>query len=465
MAGIGPPSDIAWVRRSSLPPPRHVPPSRERGARQPKASPQTQQVPRAHVQGPEEAGGVASATLEPGVADSTRAVREGSQDYRNVRERSSDERVPADADGRPFPGAHHASAPGADAATLTASDPASPPTAHPASLPPPEPIRGRLHDPYPAIPRLRRLFDPRRGWFRRIERDLSHFLSVHFYPSLPGISIPYSAQVDRHLAVSEADIEIAGLERPFDGLRILLISDLHAGPFLSPRAMHNALSRLLSLRPDLILLGGDLTTSRVSEILPYRAALRALFAPLGTFAVLGNHDHYTGHPEQFAGHLESCGIHLLDNASVVLKRDGAMLVLAGIDDLYQGRPDLAAALRDARTKLEALGSGARQPPVILLSHNPDALFEASRQGVALVLSGHTHGGQIRIPGLPVLVRQSRYRLDEGRYRVDNTELVVSRGLGASGLPLRLACSPEAVLLQLRSRPRPEVETETRPTPQ
>jgi len=90
-----------------------------------------------------------------------------------------------------------------------------------------------------------------------------------------------------------------------------------------------------------------------------------------------------------------------------------------------------------------------RPPILLLSHNPDILFEASRRGVALVLSGHTHGGQIRIPGLPVLVRQSRYRLDEGRYETEGTELVVSRGLGVSGVPLRFACPPEAVFLRLR----------------
>jgi predicted MPP superfamily phosphohydrolase len=84
-----------------------------------------------------------------------------------------------------------------------------------------------------------------------------------------------------------------------------------------------------------------------------------------------------------------------------------------------------------------------------LAHNPDVLFDAATRGVALVLSGHTHGGQIRIPGLPVLVRMSRYRLDEGHYRSGGTQLVVSRGLGVTGLPIRIACPPEAVLLTLR----------------
>ena len=116
------------------------------------------------------------------------------------------------------------------------------------------------------------------------------------------------------------------------------------------------------------------------------------------------------------------------------------MVVAGIDDLLMGRPDLDAALAGV----------PRGVPVLLLSHNPDILFEAAAKGVDLVLAGHTHGGQMRVPGLPVLVRMSRFRLDEGRYRFDSTELVVSRGLGAVGLPLRVACPPEAVLLTLRS---------------
>ena len=113
------------------------------------------------------------------------------------------------------------------------------------------------------------------------------------------------------------------------------------------------------------------------------------------------------------------------------------LALAGVDDMLVGSPDLDLALRHT------------EPPVILLCHHPDLLFEAARHGVSLMLSGHTHAGQIRIPGFPVLVRQSRYRLDEGRYRYRETELVVSRGIGAVGVPFRLACPPEAVLLTLR----------------
>src|SRR6185503_14927418 len=112
------------------------------------------------------------------------------------------------------------------------------------------------------------------------------------------------------------------------------------------------------------------------------------------------------------------------------EKDGSFLPLAGVDDLIEGEPDLDAAL-----------AGVPDPaagPVLLLSHNPDIFFEAERRGVALVLSGHTHGGQVRLPGWPVIVRQSRYRLDEGSYRFGGAQIVVSRGLGVTGIPLRVA---------------------------
>lgn len=256
---------------------------------------------------------------------------------------------------------------------------------------------------------------------------------------MPGL---YGLQLDRWLTLAVADVEVRGLPAPFDGAGVLLMTDVHAGPFLPHGALETVFGRLRPLRPDLILLGGDLTTTRVDEIGAHREALAALHAPLGVFAVLGNHDHYTGDPAGVRRLLAGCGIEVLHNRSVQLERGGARLTLAGIDDLHAGAPDLDGALR----------STAPGAPVILLSHNPDIFFEAATRGVALVLSGHTHGGQVRIPGLPVIVRMSRYRLDEGRFERDGAQLVVSRGLGVTGLPLRLACPPEALFLRLRPAP-------------
>ncbi len=297
--------------------------------------------------------------------------------------------------------------------------------------------RETLDLPAPAKERLRPWFDPR-GWFRTLERFASHQLSRTLYPRIPGLNRPYSWILERQLTLSEAQVELECLPAPFDRLRILMISDIHAGPFVAPAALERTIDRLLTLEPDLILLAGDLLTARIDEWSANRNTFAKLRAPLGTFAVMGNHDHYTGEIEKLIEWVEGEGIRVLNNSSHTLRRGGAALSLAGIDDLVMGTPDLDKALD---------GTDA---PVILISHNPDILFDAARSGVALMLSGHTHGGQVRLPRLPVLVRQSRYRLDEGRFTVGKTQAIVSRGLGVVGVPFRFGCPPEALLLTLRT---------------
>ncbi len=320
----------------------------------------------------------------------------------------------------------------------------SPQAAPPLGLAAPDDLEhARLAGPSEARPVLRRLFDPAAGWFRRLERETSNWLSRSVYPYVPGIGAPYGLIVDRHLTVCEGDITLTGLPAPFGGTRILLISDIHVGPFFSPSALQHAFDRLALLRPDLVLLAGDLVTSRLEEFPPAAAAFRSLSAPLGVFAVMGNHDHYTGRIERLRAMVEAAGVAVLHNRGVALERGGATIGLAGVDDLVEGEPDFDAAL--ATIPAETRASGA---PVLLLAHNPDVFFDAARRGVSLVLAGHTHGGQIRVPGFPVLVRQSRYRLDEGCYRSGGAQVVVSRGLGVTGVPIRIACAPEAVLLTL-----------------
>jgi predicted MPP superfamily phosphohydrolase len=301
------------------------------------------------------------------------------------------------------------------------------------------PTPERLETVTMARERRRVLFRPKRGLVRRLERWTAHLLAHHVFPWIPGIAWPYSRTLERQLTLSQAEISLDGLPAGLDGTRVLLLSDIHAGPFLSPAVLRRTFLRLLETRPDMVVLAGDLTTSRLGDYLRFRDAFRLLRAPLGVYAVLGNHDHYSRVPERLRSEVEADGIRVLHNSWTSIGSAGATLTLAGVDDLLLGEPDLDRAL-----------AGAPRP-VILLSHNPDLLFSAQRRGVSLMLSGHTHAGQIRVPGLPVIVRQSRYRLDEGRYRAGATELVVSRGLGAVGLPLRVACSPEAVLVTIRGR--------------
>jgi predicted MPP superfamily phosphohydrolase len=303
-----------------------------------------------------------------------------------------------------------------------------------------DPSRERLTDPADDRPRRRRLFDPVAGRVRRLERSINRFVSREVHPRLTWIHGTYDRTLRERLQLSEATLTLPELGAGLDGCRVLLATDLHAGPLVSEGALRATVDRLASLAPDLILIGGDFVTARVEEVEIACRALAGLSAPLGVFGVPGNHDHYACDLATLDRGLADSGITLLVNRSVSVSRARATLRLAGVDDWNVGRPDLDAALVDCRPG----------EPIVLLSHNPDAAIEAARRGVAAVLSGHTHGGQIRVPGLPVLVRMSRYRLDEGRYRVGNTEVVVSRGLGVVGLPIRIACPPEAVLLTLRS---------------
>ena len=306
--------------------------------------------------------------------------------------------------------------------------------------------RRTLDPPQPLVSQHPRAhFDPKSGWFRRIERATSLFLSRHVWWRIPGSAMPYAPILGNFLTVASAEIPIADLPAPFHGTTILFLSDIHAGPFLSPAGLAGAFTRLGTLSADVVIHGGDLATSNVRELLPHRAAIAGLTAPLGAFAVFGNHDHYTGDVAGVSRFLESCGVRVLNNDAAALSRGGAHIALAGIDDWNIGRPDIEKAIAKAR----AIAPAA---PVVLISHNPDAFPEAATRGVALTLSGHTHGGQVRIPGRPVLVRMSRYRLDEGRFEHGGAHLVVGRGLGVSGIPLRIACPPEAVLVTLRVAP-------------
>jgi predicted MPP superfamily phosphohydrolase len=288
-------------------------------------------------------------------------------------------------------------------------------------------------------------FDPKSGWFRRIERATSLFLSRQFWWRVPGIAIPYAPILEHTLTVAAAEIPIEGLPAAFDGTTVLFLSDVHAGPFLSPAVLAGAFARLGTLGADVVIHGGDLATSNLREVLPHGAAIAALTAPLGVFAVYGNHDHYTDDIEGVCRFFVSCGVRVLYNDAVALSRGGSSLALAGIDDWNIGSPDLERAIsRSCAVAPEA--------PIVLISHNPDVFPEAAARGVALTLSGHTHGGQVRIPGRPVLVKMSRYRLDEGRYEHNGAQIVVSRGVGVCGLPIRVACAPEAVLVTLRVAP-------------
>ena len=297
----------------------------------------------------------------------------------------------------------------------------------------------KLGSPRPMTGKKRRWLNPTRGLMKLTERALDRIASNYIYPHIIGAWSPYSWQLPRRLDLAEIDLHPDGWPGALPRLRVLLVSDIHTGPFLKPEVLSGVITDLMSTRPDLVAIAGDIVTAYPHELDEFLSGL-ALFseAPLGAWFCLGNHDHFSGEPDEVAKRLESVGIATLRNSSDVITHGDGSFVLGGIDDMILGTPDWSRLLED------------NGPPDLLLAHNPDLFYAAEKRGIPLTLSGHTHGGQIRFPSGPPIVRHSVYSLDEGAYSYGSSLVVVSRGLGAVGLPWRSGADPEAVLIEIDS---------------
>jgi hypothetical protein len=283
----------------------------------------------------------------------------------------------------------------------------------------------------------RRRIDPNRGMIKLCERYMDLLISRFIYPLIGHVWSPYCWILENRFTLAGAKLAPRAWPQELAPLRLLLITDIHAGIFLKPATLGRIIDRLMQLHPDLVILGGDLVTGHTSEATPYLDALAGLTAaPLEAWFCFGNHDYFGGDSEELRRDLAAIGIKTLKNESVTLAHRGGCFVLGGIDDLLFGKPDWP--------QLES----AHGTPHLLVAHNPDHFYEAAARGVPLTLAGHTHGGQIRLPNGPPIIRQSRYCLDEGVYSHDSSMLVVSRGLGSVALPLRWGADPEAVLLEI-----------------
>lgn len=253
-----------------------------------------------------------------------------------------------------------------------------------------------------------------------------------------GVGGPaYAALVEPHwLALERVTIRLTGLPPQAVGLRMALLSDLHLGPDVDQEQIARALDLVLDAAPDLVLLAGDFV-SQSRAIPDCAAAVSRLRAPGGVFACLGNHDHWTA-PERVTRALTGAGVTVLRNRAVEVV-DG--LWLAGVDDVWEEQEDLDAALVD-------VPPGA---PVMLLAHEPEFADAVAADGrVALQLSGHTHGGQVRLPliGPPILPYLGQ-RYPAGHYQVGQLQLYVTRGVGLISPAVRFNCRPEVTLMELR----------------
>ncbi|MBX9579787.1 MAG: metallophosphoesterase [Gemmataceae bacterium] len=241
--------------------------------------------------------------------------------------------------------------------------------------------------------------------------------------------------------VERPRVAVPRLPAAFDGLRIAFLADLHHGPSVPLPFVAAVVRTTLALNPDLILLGGDYVGKEGKYIGPCFEVLAGLAAPLGVFGVLGNHDYWHGLAETKAG-MKAANVAELTNAGVWVERGSARLRLAGVDDLWCGSPHLPSALGETRP----------DDACVVLSHNPDYAEHVRDGRVGLVLSGHTHGGQVVVPGYGSPVVPSRYgqKYLRGLVRAPYTDVYVSRGLGTSGPGVRLNSPPELTLMTLTS---------------
>jgi len=231
-----------------------------------------------------------------------------------------------------------------------------------------------------------------------------------------------------------------------DGLKLLHLSDLHAGIHLGEDAMQEIVARVNALRPDLIVQTGDMIDISRDYIPPYVRAFRELSAPLGVVTVLGNHDRYTGESDVIRG-CRDAGQVFVQNGCHVIERNGAALALLGIDDPHNWRPDDPQAA-DVDAALAAAPPASRAFRV-LLAHRPGAWDAAVPRGIPLTLAGHIHGGQFYLPVIGWSAGSLITKYVMGHFQRGNSQLYVSRGIGVVGVPIRVFAPPEIELFELR----------------
>jgi len=235
-------------------------------------------------------------------------------------------------------------------------------------------------------------------------------------------------------------MSIPALPESFHHYRIIQISDFHLGTWLRHRHLEQIVHRVNSLHPDLIVITGDFVNHNADKYAPGLVeVLSVLRAKDGIVAVLGNHDHWTN-PEAVRWALRRSNIKELNNSVIPISRNGSSIHLAGIDDHLAGFDDLCSVLD--QMPADAI--------TILLAHEPDFAEHSARTGrFVLQLSGHSHGGQIRLPiiGTPYLPPLGRL-YPRGLYTIDGMKLYTNRGLGTSWLGLRINCPPEITIFTL-----------------
>jgi predicted MPP superfamily phosphohydrolase len=267
-------------------------------------------------------------------------------------------------------------------------------------------------------------------------RDLLKALAATAVGAVVGVANHGYLYERKRVGVTRQTLQVSGLSPGLAGLRVGFLTDLHRSDTVTEEMASTAVQLLMAEHPDIIMLGGDYVTFGGGRnrrfVEPAAHALSPLSAPHGLFAVLGNHDDDRDMPAALA----TKGVTVLKDARTRIVINGEPLDIAGIRYWTRKVVDIERVLRGASTNL------------ILLAHTPSRLPEAVALAVPLVLSGHTHGGQIVLPGLGAVAARE-FPVIAGADRRESTTIFVSRGVGTVYIPVRLNCPPEVALLTLQ----------------
>jgi len=253
--------------------------------------------------------------------------------------------------------------------------------------------------------------------------------------TLTGVG-SYGVGYERHhLETTNTELPVSGLPPALDGLRIGFLTDIHHSATVSADDVRHAVDRIMAARTVLLILGGDYVTwGDRAFVGPVAELLAPLTSPNGVFAILGNHDDDRDMPAA----LTAKHIQVLKDARTRLEIRGEPLELAGIRFWTRKTTEIARVIKGARDT------------VLLLAHDPRRLDAAAELDVPAVLSGHTHGGQVVLPGVGAIARRS-FPVLEGLASRENTWMFVSRGVGTVYVPIRINCPPEVAIVTLKRK--------------
>jgi predicted MPP superfamily phosphohydrolase len=268
---------------------------------------------------------------------------------------------------------------------------------------------------------------------RVTRRDMLRALAAAGIGAGGGAAAYGFAQERHHIEVTRATLNVHGFPPALAGLRVGFLSDLHRSAMVSQDLVYGAARLLMAERPDLIVLGGDYITAADQRFVePAAQALGDLAAPHGVFGVLGNHDDDRDMPAALAAR----GVVVLRDARTRITVRGEPMDLIGIKYWTRRPGDIARLWKGS------------SPASVLIAHTPARLVEAAALSIPLMLSGHTHGGQVVLPGLgPIAAR--RFPVVAGIERRQRTTIFVTRGIGTVFVPIRIACPPEVAILTLQ----------------